>query len=105
LVSAVILTTVPDVLLVVGVMFAAGTVTIAALTPVTLHELAKDHLRANSRRRAGGGARTRMRDGAATAAGRSTADNAGRDHSVPSHCLTSWFTAWIQRLYDIDSAA
>ena len=39
------------------------------------------------------------------AAGRSTTGNAELDHSTPSHRLTSWFTARIQRLYEIDSAA
>ena len=100
-----ILTTVPDVLLVVVVMFAAGTATIAALTPVTLHELAKDDLARILEGRPEVAHELGCAMARRQAAGRSTADNAGRDHSVPSHRLTSWFTARIQRLYDIDSAA
>jgi CRP-like cAMP-binding protein len=82
-----------------------STATIAALTPITLHELATDDLARILEGRAEVAHELGSEMARRQAAGRSTADNAGRDHSVPSHRLASWFTARIQRLYDIDSAA
>jgi small-conductance mechanosensitive channel len=79
--------------------------TITALTPVTLYELAKDGLARVLETRPEVAHELGCAMARRQAAGLTTADNAELEHNVPAHRLTSWFTARIQRLYDVDSAA
>jgi len=81
-----------------------STVTIVALTPVTLYELAKVELgriveaRPEVAHELAGAIARRQAAGL-------TVGPAEVDDGVPPHRLTSWFTTRLQRLYDISNAA